>query len=295
VPAFADDGSFKDEELPGLSEALGARLRVARRVTLPLWAVLLLGTSAVSVAVGAAAYLGARSLAPKPSVTPVAASAVPSSAMSAASAEPPATERAARGDPKAIEQLAARKTDERTTEESVALALGREQQKLDALAVLRDQLKEDPERATEETTVKRLREFIEDPRTAVRALRVVANLPGEVGPDYLYQVWTGTAVRNDTTQLAESLVYGKEVRPRASSALSVALDLRSTEDCEQLRAVLERTVEHGDRRALRPLGRLMSKTGCGPNQKQDCYRCLRAGTALADAVTAARKRAAPKF
>jgi hypothetical protein len=101
--------------------------------------------------------------------------------------------------------------------------------------------------------------------------------------------------RNSATELARSLVFSKEVRAKASPELSVALDLRIAETCEQNRELLPKVVEHGDRRSLALLAKLGRKFGCGPNKRLDCYPCLReTPSAVEDAMTAVKKRREPK-
>jgi hypothetical protein len=75
--------------------------------------------------------------------------------------------------------------------------------------------------------------------------------------------------------------------------LLVALDLFATEDCEKVKKILERAVEHGDKRALTPIVPLYKKNGCGETKRDDCWACLREGDAIKDAVEAARKRSPP--
>jgi hypothetical protein len=118
-----------------------------------------------------------------------------------------------------------------------------------------------------------------------------------MGPDLLYEVWTSTPKRTDSTTLAEALLRHPTVHARASKALLAAIDLRSATDCSAAQAALPRVVEQGDRRSLAPLARLMNRRGCGPNKKQDCWPCLRAdkGKAIADAINTVRKRAEPKY
>ena len=70
-------------------------------------------------------------------------------------------------------------------------------------------------------------------------------------------------------------------------------DLRRAETCEQSRDLLPRALSDGDRRSFNLLIKLKRKQGCGPNKRQDCYACLREGTALDDAIKAVKTRKAP--
>jgi hypothetical protein len=103
-------------------------------------------------------------------------------------------------------------------------------------------------------------------------------------------------MRTDTTELARSLLYSPEVRPQASPALAVALDLRLAESCEQYQAVLPNALKDGDRRALHLLAKLTPKHGCGAKKRDDCYACLRAKSdELSATINAVKSRRAPTF
>ena len=95
---------------------------------------------------------------------------------------------------------------------------------------------------------------------------------------------------------ARALLLGKSVRAKASPPLAVALELRTTEDCEAVLAALPRVTEQGDKRSFVSLSKLQRKTGCGPTKRQDCYPCLRktdGQNALKDALKAVRTRREP--
>ena len=109
-------------------------------------------------------------------------------------------------------------------------------------------------------------------------------------------MWTGTAVRNDTTELAGTLVYSTDVRPKASPALSVALDLRLAETCPQFQTSLPKALKDGDRRALHSLTKLLSKRGCGPKKADDCFACLREQKdELTATINAVKSRRPPSY
>ena len=106
------------------------------------------------------------------------------------------------------------------------------------------------------------------------------------GADVLYNVWVATRAKTAATQLAKQLVYSPTVRAKASPALGVALDLREAKDCEAIK---------GDTRTFRILRPLLVKRGCGPRKRDDCYECLREGSALGDAIAASGARPEPSF
>lgn len=210
-------------------------------------------------------------------------------------------ERAAEGDFKAIDELKSRPPDQRTARETIALAQGRSQSKRLGLEGFAAQLKKKPDLLEDPKQVARLKEFLSDRETTNQAALVLLELDSPLGPDLLYDVWVGTKGRNETTTLAEELVRTKEFRSKASPALGVALDLRNLEDCESAKELLPKAAEHGDRRSLHLLGKLVSKRGCGPQKRDDCYACLRSleddekAIDLMDAMKAVRSRPAPKL
>ena len=124
--------------------------------------------------------------------------------------------------------------------------------------MLRQKLTRDPGLFKDAATLTELRRAAEDPLTAPDALGAMAEAPGPLSADLLYEMWTGTVVRNGATELARSLVFSKEVRAKASPELAIALDLRIAETCEQNRELLPRVLEKGDRRSLALAGQAVA-------------------------------------
>ncbi len=232
---------------------------------------------------------------PAPPVASERTTAVPSTSPSSRGA-PPLVERARGGDPAALAELQAKDEAERKVTEAVALIEGRGAAARSRIDALGARLRNSPAALEEPDVRQEVWDLLSEPRTATQALAIVGELPGPLAPDILFRVWTTTAARTDTTELAEMLLFSREVRSRASPALAIALDLRRTTDCEALRGLLPRAASDGDARATRPLALIAVKTGCGPNKRADCYRCLRQDPApLEQAIRATRVRAAPKF
>lgn len=202
-------------------------------------------------------------------------------------------ERARAGEVDAMKQIELRPQEQRTVDESLALAAGRASQKRRELEGLRAAIQRDPKLADKPETLRTLRDFAGDASLAPEALRAAAELPGTRGADLLYDVWTGTLGRTETTRLAKELVHSDEVRKKASKALGIALDLRNVGDCEQAKLLLPQAIQHADKRSLRPLARLLKRHGCGSNGSKDCFTCIRQGTELNDAIFAAEQRAPP--
>jgi hypothetical protein len=287
---------------PSVLSALKQRVRFAGGLV-PLWSLvspvvvlLALGSAFVAAALGRpdetaptpAVSASAQPLAPLPSA--LASSVADTTADAPAPPQAPALP-ATSIDTEALE---ARHAEELTKDEALALASARRQREVARVALLRQKLTRDPGLFKDGATLAELRRAAEDPLTAPDALGAMAEAPGPLSADLLYEMWTGTVVRNGATELARSLVFSKEVRAKASPELAIALDLRTAETCEQNQQLLPRVLEKGDRRSLALLAKLARRFGCGPNKRLDCYPCLRDDKAVDDAMIAVKKRREPK-
>ncbi len=202
-------------------------------------------------------------------------------------------ERAAQGDDAAVKELSGKPVADLNVEEAISLSLGQSAQDVRAARALRDRIDHDPGLIKDAETLGALRRYTDDPETSRDALAAIAEVPGPISPDLLYDVWTSTATRTTATDLARSLIYSKEVRAKASPALAIALDLRDAETCEKSRDLLPRAVNDGDKRSFHLLNKLTRKYGCGPNKRQDCYACLRDGKDLDNALKSTKARREP--
>lgn len=267
----------------------GARLVMVLGITLP-------------AAVGAGILLGMYVLAPKHAAPAPVVSVVKHEAPPPPSASAPLTavDKAAAGDFQALDALKAKSPEQRTPEETLALARGRSHNKAAALEGFATEIKKDADLLKKPDQLQRLRDFLADRETATQAAEVVISLPGTLGPDLLYETMTGKT-KNETAQLAEELLATKAVREKASPAVLVAVDLKRAEACDAAKDLLPRIAEQGDRRMLPLLAKLVSKRGCGPAKLDDCYACLRPldkdkdATNLGKAIKAVSKRPAPKL
>lgn len=285
-----------------LRDALLGRVRIANR-PVPLWAVLapvlVLTAMLAALFVGIAGGSSTASSEASPAASGSAEPSDPSQATAPATGEkagnPSLLERAAAGDPTALASLEQKKPKDLGTDEAIALARGRVARDLAAAKKLRERLATDPGLAKDKKIIADLLRFAHGRETSHDALATMAALPGPLSADLVYEVWTGTAERSDATELARSILLGKDVRPKASPALSVALDLREATTCEESKALLSKAIDAGDKRALVPINRLARKAGCGPNKKQDCYPCLRDGDLIKRAFNAVRVRREPEI
>lgn len=233
-----------------------------------------------------------------------AASATPSAAVAAASAPPSAPpsasdagsgpaatelERARRGDLDAIKRLDKLPAADRSVDQCTAIAEGHD------VLLLRDleQLGKDARLAQDPSLLARLFDFASDPRAALKALPIVASLPGTLAADMLHAV-ASESRHPATRSLAEDLLKTRAVRDRASKALDVALDLAATDECRALLGLLPKVRKHGDERAAPRLRQLGKKVGCGEKRRDDCFPCLRDDDLLEQTYAAVRKVDAPR-
>jgi hypothetical protein len=195
-----------------------------------------------------------------------------------------------------LAELERRPASSLSSSELVLLAQGHAEQKRSAASALREKIAQDPALGKDSALQSQLLHLAEDPSTAADALSAMALLEPPSGSDLLYEVWTGTSVRTDTTELARALLYSTDLRPKASPALAVALDLRVAETCQQYQAILAKALTDGDRRALHPLTKLNVKRGCGPKKTEDCFACLRdKNDELVATINAVKSRRPPSF
>lgn len=223
---------------------------------------------------------------------------VPPQASSAEAKKPPPTELelAALGDPRAVDALQKLDPTSLSIEQALALSQGRAAEKKLALSHLRSTI-EKQGGTPDADTIKRMVEFARDVDTAREVIGMFATLPGPIGPDLLYEFATDKKTTPELAKLADQLLLNKAVRPKASPALAMALDLREATTCEVRRTLLEKAPEVGDRRMLATTVSLIKKTGCGDNKRDDCNPCLRDDNSkvLRTALGKVQARKAPSY
>lgn len=259
-------------------------LRVARRNPL-LWMVA--APAVVSLCIIGLAVATAPTPVPKPAPAVAATTA-------AATVAAPTAEKAA--SLPSLAELQAKPPGTLSAAELVRLAEGKRQERLQGLEELRQKVAQSPALLADKAVQAELLQASRDPQTAPQALLAFAAAGTPLGADLLYEAWTGTHARTDGTELSRALLYSADVRPKASPALSVALDLRAAESCEQFKAAMPGALKDGDKRSLLPLSKLVNRRGCGPKKAADCYACLRdEKDELAATINAAKSRRAPVF
>jgi len=195
-----------------------------------------------------------------------------------------------------LAELEHRPASSLSSRELVLVAEGHAEQKRSLAAALRQKLEREPALGKDSAVQNQLLQLAEDASTAADALAAMALLDPPFGTDLLYEVWTGTSVKTDTTELARALLYSSDVRPKVSPALAVALDLRVAETCAQYQAILPKALTDGDRRVVHLLTKLTGKHGCGPKKTEDCFACLRGKSdELTATINAVKSRRAPSF
>jgi hypothetical protein len=228
---------------------------------------------------------------PKP---PPPAAAVPAPAQERPAA--PSKPSAAKPSAPSLSEIEAKPLGSLSASELLKLAEARSERRRDAALALRRKLEDSPALAADKAVQLELLKWASDEETAREALGAMASLSAPIGADLLYEVWAGTSARTDATELAHALVYSSDVRPKATPALAVALELRQAETCEQFQRALPKALKDGDRRSLTPLMKLGNKRGCGPKKSQDCYACLRSQPdELTATINAVKSRRSPAF
>jgi eukaryotic-like serine/threonine-protein kinase len=206
-------------------------------------------------------------------------------------------ERARQGEPAALGEIAAVPPPKRGAKAALALATGYygAGQYLEAIAATDDALDIDASLSSSPELLAGVRRAVDSPATRVRALELAAKRLGAGGADLLFDVWFSTVGKTPATRAAKQWLDSNEVREHASPALLAALGVRETKTCSAIAELLPRVTQDGDDRSLATLKRLQGTSGCGFLSLEDCYPCLRKGTALSDAITAVSARPAPKF
>jgi hypothetical protein len=217
---------------------------------------------------------------------------------SAAPAEPPAP---AASEPKkepepTLAELEAKAPASLSVDELLVLNEARAARKRQQAHSLSAKLQKDSELAKDSAVQAELLRLAADPDTAAAALATMAQARSAIGADLLYEVWTSRSLPSATAELARSLLYSRDVRPHASAALAVALELRGAESCEAVQAALPRAASEGDRRSLAALAKLNARRGCGENEAQDCYACLRSQMKpVVTAIAKVKGRRPPRY
>jgi serine/threonine-protein kinase len=204
---------------------------------------------------------------------------------------------ALQGNGKALNDLEALAKDDPSA--STWLAVGRARKangKLsESLAAYSAAVKTDPKVQNDTSLLSDVRQLAANEQIHEQVLSFAVTDLGSSGVDLLLDVWLSAQGASVPSQRAKKLLEDPKVREQGTAAARIALELREAKGCDAQKALLPRAKSEADDRSSIPLGRLLKRSGCGFLGLGDCYSCLRAGTDLADAIAAAKGRAAPRF
>jgi eukaryotic-like serine/threonine-protein kinase len=209
-------------------------------------------------------------------------------------------ESAENGDPAALQRLEQRSGIDRSAAEWAALGAGRSRAKQwPAAVVAYDRaLSLEPKLASHRRTQSDLFQAALDSQASSAALETAAKRLGSTGADLIYAALeaspAGHASKLDRRK-AKSLLGADELSAQISPALGAAIKLDAARTCMDYRNLLSEVETNGDQRSYRILRKLTHDRGCGLLGLQDCYACLRGGSALSNAISAAKSRPSPTF
>lgn len=202
--------------------------------------------------------------------------------------------KAVSGEDAALLQLELKSSRERTFDDLLAIAEGREvQARRDAKDLAKEFAAMDPLRPNHEL-IDELLKAAADPYTYREAQLGLARHSSSLGPDLLYQVIRQNRYNDVVTEFAQMLLASEDVYARSSDALKVAIAAWDTRECSDARKLLSRAVRFADNRAVRPLAKFAQTSGCGKDNAEDCYPCLREDGLLVEALKAAQSRRPPR-
>ncbi len=286
LPSRPPAAAFSSSPSVAAADNAGSRAVRLARAQPVLWMV-------AAPAFAALAVIGlAVATAPTPVPKPSEPAAIPT--IAAPTATPEAPEKSS--PLPSLAELEAKPPGSLSAAELLRLAEGKRAERQREVEALRAKVVQNPARLADKAVQAELLQATHDAQTAPQALSALSAVGTPLGADLLYEVWTGTTARTDATELSRALLYSADVRSQASPALSVALELRAAETCEQFKSALPHALKDGDKRSLHLLGKLVQRRGCGPKKAADCYPCLRAeNEELVATINAAKSRRAPTF
>lgn len=207
-------------------------------------------------------------------------------------------ERALAGDRTAVTALGQREPTSLSLAEVKALAEGEE--KLVRAKTTQTILKIAEKRRLTSDDVSKFLRHVGNPRTYREALLAMAENRSWQGPDLIYLAMRRYRSQPHIVDFARSLLLTPRIYKYASPALTVVIDAESmaaeptsSSECFHVRQLVDRVYEDGDSRAVQHMARFASTTGCGENDLEDCYPCLRDDSALVDALRSAKTRRPP--
>ena len=176
----------------------------------------------------------------------------------------------------ALSELEAKPPESLSAHELLRLAEARELRRVADAKALRERVESNPELLADKAVQAELLRLARDVETSHAALAALSTVETALAADLLYEVWTGTSLRSESTELARALALSTDVRPRRQPRC------RWLFSCEQPKAA--NTTRASYRRAQRR--RIAARSACWrsfrtgaaavPKKSDDCYACLRA-------------------
>ena len=206
-------------------------------------------------------------------------------------------EAAEQGSESALYALEQRTGEARSSKEWLALAQARlmRQKVSSALEAYQAYLNSGARLKDEAMVLGALRRLADNKNFAPAILEFIAEQEQPDAPDFLFDVWSRTAQKTTSTTLAFETLKESPMVNNYSDPLRLALALREAEECSEISELLPEVIEKADQRAANRLKALSKKTGCGKNETEDCFTCLRSTLLLKQALRQAEERKAPRF
>jgi hypothetical protein len=224
-------------------------------------------------------------------------SATPSAVASEVVVAPPTLEQeleaAAQKGPSAVESLALRHPKKARIVLELARLHAEKKEYPKAVGAVGRALSIDLAMKDEPLTARILSQTAQSKSTADASFALLEGPMDSRGADIVYALAIDPAAKPWVKNRAEKWLNSAAFQKASSPALNIASAFRFASSCEQYYALLMRAKNVGDERCLPYLQILQNTTGCGADQKEDCYPCLRKDARLAEAISAAQKRKAP--
>jgi hypothetical protein len=207
----------------------------------------------------------------------------------------PLAARASKGDAAAVAELESKSQDDLDLDELLALGAGRLRlgRTRAAIQAYKAAIEREGDVIKRQHVIQDVRRAADDPAASRDAMELAATKFGASGADILFDVREDAEPESTIANQAGDLLDSPNIRNVASESLRIAIDLSEAKKCAEFKDLMGRAAQHADRRSLPYLEKLEKKTGCGRRRRHDCYRCLRGGSEIGDAVMRARATAAP--
>jgi hypothetical protein len=160
----------------------------------------------------------------------------------------------------------------------------------DAVTALAPALAKSPTLKDDERVASILSEAVRHNVSASAAFALLQG-PMEIkGSEIIYDLAAALDTPQPLRAMAEKWLASEAFSKNSPAPLAIAGELRAARTCKEKHALLPQAGALGDERALAYLKILASPSGCGSRARNDCYPCLRADSALKNAISAIESR-----